>query len=209
MPTPSTEWPALPELLRGLREGDSEKRRLAAIALGRTAIRTREATRPRTAATIAPAAECALRGPDPTARREIAYALGQWGGDEAVVLLAGLVAPEHGTSDPDPAVRATTVRALARTGDPRTQAAIVAALDDPAHDVRVAAVAAIGRLTTAPPVHRERDNTVRSRGAVRVRGGVAKASAPTTLRGHLECARDNDSSEQVRDLAREVLSRAR
>ena len=230
MSTPSPQE-QVRELVRMLREGASPDRHRAAIEIGRLGVRTRgiSPTRGRISqaqttafpgdyATYLQAARAGFQDADPDVRREVAFAVGEWGDAAAVAILRWIVLPGDSASEPDPGVRTAAVRALGWIGGPEAVEILErVALEDPHQEVRSSAVSALGSLArseykaartqtpTIPPLQ----PTVRTRGAVRTRGSspVRSLSAEAQqVLNLLERVRGTDPSWQVRDAADDVLT---
>jgi hypothetical protein len=179
-----------------LREGTIESRINAASELSRYSVRTRGSVRCR--GSISDPAESrfpedyaeealevvlkALRDENPALRREVAFALGEFGDNEAAKVLSEMVNGE--TKDPDKDVRRSCIAALKTIGGRVAVEAIrKAAEKDAEESVRYEALDALAELAagagtkglqrevayTAP------NDQVRFRGAIRTRGGVSRS----------------------------------
>jgi hypothetical protein len=146
-----------------------------------------------------------LREQPAEVRGEVAFALGEAGGEDIVQPLAQLA------KDPESSVRLISADALGRIGGPEAvQALISIAKSDPNEDVRALAVEALGSLA----IH-EQKAAVRLRGAIRTRGkaptrpaalgGADVRSLTETLGGIAQ----EDPSSHVRDTVHTVLTMLR
>jgi len=209
---PATGGPSNEQHVEALRKGLSGERRVAAISLARAAIRGR-ASLPRV---LADALGAALGDPA-SVRRESACCAGDWALADLAPSLERLVAQGKDAADPDAGVRAAAVRALARVAGRRAAPVLGSvALGDPAHDVRAAAVAAIGPLLAGAAGASQGKSPGRGRAVVRTRGTPAGARAAgqrdahtRELRALLERIRESDPSALVAEIAAEVLEETR
>ncbi len=128
----------------------------------------------------------ALAGPHPDLRREVAFALGEWAGEEAIPPLS-----ERAAGDPDLQTRIAAARALARIGGRQAVMTLrTLARHAPHEDVRAAAIEGLGTLAAASIVGEE-DKTTEVAGLLRLLDEIRKA----------------DASQYVRILADGTLSR--
>ena len=118
----------------------------------------------------------ALSDPAPVVRREMAFVLGELGGETAISALSRL------TADPNGDVRLIAVDALAKIGGPQAVQALSQTTRDDNELVRARAVHALGRLA---------------------RGEEGPEVEP--IRETLTRIRQGDASAYVRDAAREAL----
>ncbi len=118
----------------------------------------------------------ALSDPAPVVRREMAFVLGELGGEAAISTLSRLAA------DPNADVRLIAVDALAKIGGPQAVQSLAQTTHDDDELVRARAVHALGRL---------------------VRGEEGPEVKP--IRERLARIREEDASAYVRDAAREAL----
>lgn len=136
-------------------------------------------------------------------RREVAFALGEVGGEDLVRPIAELA------RDPESSVRLIAVDALGKIGGPEVvQTLVELAKGDPAEDIRALAVEALGSLAM-----RER-KAVRTRGTVRTRSAAATGLANLSpeakrLVETLQNIGQEDLSPRVRDAVLDVLSAVR
>ena len=118
----------------------------------------------------------ALSDPAPVVRREMAFVLGELGGEAAISTLSRLAA------DPNADVRLIAVDALAKIGGPQAVQSLAQTTHDDDELVRARAVHALGRLA---------------------RGEEGPEVKP--IRERLARIREEDASAYVRDAAREAL----
>jgi HEAT repeat protein len=118
----------------------------------------------------------ALSDPAPVVRREMAFVLGELGGETAISTLSRLAA------DPNADVRLIAVDALAKIGGPQVVQVLSQATHEDNELVRARAVHALGRLA---------------------RGEEGPDVEP--IRETLARTREEDASAYVRDAAREAL----
>lgn len=118
----------------------------------------------------------ALSDPAPVVRREMAFVLGELGGEAAISTLSRLAA------DPNADVRLIAVDALAKIGGPQAVQTLAQTTHDDDELVRARAVHALGRLA---------------------RGEEGPEVKP--IRERLARIREEDASAYVRDAAREAL----
>ena len=178
---------------------------LRAVAVrARGAVRTR-GTLTRAMESVVPSRDLAdvleeLQTQPPEVRREVAFALGEIGGEDMVEPLSKLA------QDPDTSVRLIIADALGRIGGPRAVEVLMAmAKNDLSEDVRALAVEALGILAI-----QERKAAVRSRGAARTKGLTppeqgAMGIDVESLSQDLEEIGHEDRSSYVRDTVLNVL----
>jgi len=180
--------PAIPALLRALKDRDSHVRRAAASALGR--ISDPQAV---------PVLLQALEDRDSGVRYATAGALGEIGSPQAVPAL--LWALEDSDSD----VRWAVADSLAEIGGPQAVPALLRALEDSDSDVRQAAAGALGEIGDSQAVSallrtlEDRDRRVREAAARALERMGDPQAVPALLRA-LE-----DSNWGVRQAAAEAL----
>ena len=178
---------AVQRWLQQLQSGAPDERVTAASQLGRLGVRSRwpNITRgsfflaapnrlspPQTAILLD-----ALTDPHPDLRREVAFALGEWAGEEAVPLLA-----DRATSDPDLQTRIAATRALARIGGRQAARTLCAlARQSPHEDVRAAAIEGLGPLADAS-TSGEGDKTTEVAGLLNLLDEIRKADASQYVR---------------------------
>lgn len=192
--------------LERLRSGDAQEMAQAASELSRLHVRTRGAVRTRGSLARAATAELdrdalgavldALRHTSAEVRREVAYAVGQWGDERAAKILATLAAGE--ARDADEGVRRAALRGLQAIGGPAAVRALrTAAEGDESEAVRYEAIDALTVLalyaTTGP--------ARRVPGAVRTRGALASPASHLSLEARealktLESIRDNPGEKE-------------
>ena len=118
----------------------------------------------------------ALSDPAPVVRREVAFVLGELGGETTISALGRLA------TDPDADVRLIAVDALAKIGGPQAVQALAQTIYDDSELVRARAVHALGQLA---------------------RGDEGPEVEP--IRETLARIREGDASAYVRDAAHEAL----
>lgn len=135
-------------------------------------------------------------------RREVAFALGEVGGEDLVRPLAELA------QDPVSSVRLIAVEALGKIGGPEAvQVLMAVAKDDSSEGIRSLAVEALGSLA----VQERKVVLTRGRGAVKTRAGGAsklESLSPEAKRlvEALQHIGQEDQSPRVRDAVLDVLS---
>lgn len=133
-------------------------------------------------------------------RREVAFALGEVGGEDLVRPLAELA------RDPVSSVRLIAVEALGKIGGPEAvQVLMAVAKEDPSEDIRSLAVEALGSLAV------QERKVVLTRGTVKTRAGGAsklESLSPEAKRlvEALQHIGQEDQSPRVRDAVLDVLS---
>ena len=194
-----------------LRETATPQERIqAASQLRAVAVRARGAVRTRGTLThavkpVVPSRELAdvlkeLENQSPEVRREVAFALGEVGGEDMVKPLAEI------TKDLDSSVRLIVADSLGRIGGPKAVEVLMnMAKNDPSEDVRALAVEALGILAI-----QEHKAVVRTRGAVRTRGPIPYEREAVgnvgSLRQTLEKISQEDRSPYVRDTVFDILA---
>jgi HEAT repeat protein len=212
------------EWVSRLLAGTRDERLRAATELNRLGVGTRRSVRTRgslvaTAPSRLPAhgqvdaiAAC-LADADRAVRCQVALALGEWGGDEAVDALRRLW-----RSDDDEEVQLHAVTALRTIGGPAAAETLRQMALDGSDRVRDAAISAIEELATGgttddtegavpAPVPAAREEAapvrvrgaVRTRGAIRTRGAVRSRGAVTPVRGGPSTDTIASSLRQIRD----------
>ncbi len=138
----------------------------------------------------------------PEVRGEVAFALGEVGGEDMVEPLVRLA------KDPEASVRLISADALGRIGGPKAVQALVSiAKSDPDENVRALAVEALGILA----IQERKAVAVRTRGAVQTGGPLAveRAGISTDVEAlgqALERIGQEDQSSYVRETVRDMLS---
>lgn len=137
-------------------------------------------------------------------RQEVAFALGEVGGEDLVRPLAEVA------KDPESSVRLIAVDALGKIGGPETVQALMAiAKSDPSEDIRAIAVEALGSLA----IQERKAAAIRTRGVTRTGGPAAKLTqlSPEAKRlvEALQKIGQEDRSPYVRNTAFDVLSTMR
>ena len=137
-------------------------------------------------------------------RREVAFALGEVGGEDMVAPLAELA------KDPDSSVRFIAADALGRIGGPKAVEELMRlAKSDPHENIRALAVEALGALAI-----QEWKAAVRTRGAVKVKGPTPPQEEKLgldveSLSQALEKIAQEDRSSYVRDTVLDILAALR
>lgn len=207
--------------LERLRTGDETERAQAASELSRLHVRVRGSVRTRgglhqSARSEFPSelshdamrtALAALQDDSPAVRREVAFALGEWGDENAATILHAIVLGKR--QDPEEEVRRAGIAALGTIGGPTAvQTLCQVAEDDPAEAVRYDAVAALTELG----LQEQPGAPVRTTGAVRTRGVPVRARASLGREAQqvvatLQRIRDKESEkEHIRRMAEAALA---
>jgi phosphoglycolate phosphatase-like HAD superfamily hydrolase len=145
-----------------------------------------------------------LRNQPAGVRREVAFALGEVGGEDMVAPLAEL------GKDPDSSVRLIAADALGRIGGPKAVEELIRlAQNDPSEDVRALAIESLGVLAI-----QECKVAVRTRGAVKVTGPTPPQEEKVgldveSLSQALERIAQEDRSSYVRDTVLDILAALR
>ena len=208
------------EELERLRGASEQDRVQAASELNRMHIRARGAVRTRGSLSQAALSEFPVSPPDamsqtlvalcdqsPAIRREVAAALGEWGGATAADILHGMAkGPDQ---DADEGVRRACVRALGLIGGPvAVEGLCTAAEHDPAEAVRRDGINALVELalqeSTAPRVGTQ-DAVCTRRSRVHVRSGLSP-EAKAVLAVLKRISDDESEKEYLRQKAKVGLS---
>jgi len=201
-----------------LRNGSVAEREQAASELSRNHIRSRGAVRTRGSAR-APAANdfpndihedamsallAAMQDQSPSVRREVAFAIGEWGNRDAAAILSQILLGDQ--QDPEEEVRRAAVAALGTIGGPTAMDGLSqVAGSDASESVRYDALAALTELG----IQQQSASNVAARHPPRVRGSIPtrpRAPESQSVVTTLQLIRDDESEKRhIRRMAENAL----